>query len=59
MDSQGRFTVKSDLLEYAGLDKEVLIIGSGNKFEVWDAASVQEDSGMTKSADELGVEVIF
>ena len=59
MDSQGRFTVKADLLDYAGLDKEVLIIGSGNKFEVWDAASVEADSGKTMSADELGVEVVF
>lgn len=59
MDSQGRFTVKADLLEYAGLDKEVLIIGSGNKFEVWDADSVRKDSGKTKTADELDVEVIF
>lgn len=59
MDSQGRFTVKADLLEYAGLDKEVVIIGSGNKFEVWDAAAVKADSDKTLSADELGVEVVF
>ncbi|MBQ8063186.1 MAG: division/cell wall cluster transcriptional repressor MraZ [Clostridia bacterium] len=59
MDSQGRFTVKADLLEYAGLDKEVLIIGSGNKFEVWDADSVKKDTDKTLSADELGIEVVF
>lgn len=59
MDSQGRFTVKADLLEYAGLDKEVLIIGSGNKFEVWDAAADQRESSRTMTADELGVEVVF
>lgn len=59
MDSQGRFTVKADLLEYAGLDKEVVIIGSGNKFEVWDAASVKADSDKTLSADDLGIEVVF
>ncbi len=59
MDSQGRFTVKADLLAYAGLDKEVVIIGSGNKFEVWDAASFREDAEKTLSADELGVEVVF
>ena len=59
MDSQGRFTVKADLLEYAGLDKEVVIIGSGNKFQVWDAASFQEDKDKTLSADDLNIEVIF
>ena len=59
MDSQGRFTVKADLLDYAHLEKDVLFIGSGNKFEVWDAGSVNADSSKTKTADELGVEVVF
>ena len=59
MDSQGRFTVKADLLEYAGLDKDVIILGSGNTLEVWDAASVKADSDKTLSADDLGIEVVF
>ena len=59
MDSQGRFTVKADLLEYAGLDKDVIILGSGNTLEVWDAASVKADSDKTLSAADLGIEVVF
>lgn len=34
-DKQGRITLSPSLIEYAGLDKEVLIIGMVNKMEVW------------------------
>lgn len=59
MDSQGRFTVKSDLLEYAGLSKAVTIVGAGNKFEIWDAAVYEEDTAKVLNADELNIEVVF
>ena len=59
MDSQGRFTVKASLLEYAGLDKEVVIVGSGNKLEVWDAAADRQEGEKTLTADDLGIEVNF
>lgn len=59
MDSQGRFTVKADLLDYAGLSKEVVIAGAGNKFEIWDAAVYDEDCEKTLSADDLNIEVVF
>lgn len=59
MDSQGRFTVKTDLLEYAGLDKDVLIIGSGNKLEVWNTENDSAESTKTKTADELGLELVL
>lgn len=35
-DSQGRIRVPTMLQEYAGLDKKVVMIGQGNKFEIWD-----------------------
>ncbi|MBR5991405.1 MAG: division/cell wall cluster transcriptional repressor MraZ, partial [Clostridia bacterium] len=59
LDKQGRFTIKADLIEYAGLKKEVVIAGSGNKFEVWNAESFERDSYKTRDADDLDVEVIF
>ena len=34
-DKQGRITLSPSLIEYAGLEKEVLIIGMVNKMEVW------------------------
>ena len=59
MDNQGRFTIKADLLEYAHLTKNVVIAGSGNKFEVWDAETYERDSYKTRDADDLDIEVIF
>ena len=34
-DKQGRITLSPSLIEYAGVEKEVLIIGMVNKMEVW------------------------
>jgi MraZ protein len=35
MDAQGRMLLPPLLREYAQLDKRVVMIGQGNKFEVW------------------------
>ncbi|HNZ73851.1 MAG TPA: division/cell wall cluster transcriptional repressor MraZ [Bacilli bacterium] len=36
MDSQGRVTIDKLLVEYAGLSKECVIIGVGERIEIWD-----------------------
>lgn len=36
MDSHGRLLVPPPLREFAGMDKKVVLIGQGKKFEVWD-----------------------
>ena len=36
LDGQGRVLVSPPLREFAGLDKKVVMIGQGNKFEIWD-----------------------
>jgi MraZ protein len=38
-DSQGRVRVTDFLLEYAGLEKEVLIVGALTRFEMWAPAA--------------------
>lgn len=38
-DKQGRVTIPPALREYAGLDRDVVVIGQGQTFEIWDAAS--------------------
>ncbi len=38
VDKQGRFLVPTELREYAGLDKEVCMVGSGRHVEIWDRA---------------------
>jgi MraZ protein len=41
MDSAGRILLPSLLRERARLDRETVLIGQGNKFEIWNAASWQ------------------
>lgn len=36
LDNNGRLLIPLLLREYAHLDKEAVLIGQGNKFEVWD-----------------------
>ena len=38
-DKQGRVLIPQPLREYAGLDKDVVINGTGSKVEIWDKAS--------------------
>ena len=35
-DASGRILVSKELREFAGLDKHAVLIGQGNKFELWD-----------------------
>ena len=41
MDAAGRVLISPTLRNYAVLDKRVMLIGQGNKFEVWDEARWQ------------------
>jgi MraZ protein len=36
LDANGRLLIPTPLRDYAQLDKHVVMIGQGNKFEVWD-----------------------
>lgn len=42
IDKQGRFLIASNLREYAGLEKEVVIIGVLGRLEIWDKKKWQE-----------------
>lgn len=42
LDAQGRIAVSPFLREYAGLDKKVVIMGQGNKYEIWDAQTFND-----------------
>jgi MraZ protein len=41
LDKQGRLTIPPPLRTYAGLDKDVVVVGAINRVEVWDAAAWQ------------------
>lgn len=35
LDKQGRFVIPANLIEYAGITKEIVIIGVSTRFEIW------------------------
>jgi len=62
LDSQGRILVPTELREYAQLQKQAVILGQGNKFEVWDLEGWEQqrdqwlsgiDSGEGEPSDAL------
>ena len=38
-DKQGRITIPPILRQYAGLEREVTVIGSGSRAEIWDSTA--------------------
>jgi MraZ protein len=36
-DKQGRVTIPAALREYAGLDRDCVVIGANTRLEIWDA----------------------
>jgi transcriptional regulator MraZ len=59
-DSQGRIVIPQRLRDYAGLQREVAIIGALDRIEIWDAArwadvSAESDQSLTDAVSELGI----
>ena len=42
LDTQGRILLPTMLRDYASLDKKVVLIGQGKKFEIWDEQAWNE-----------------
>lgn len=38
LDSMGRFLIPKRLLDYAGITKDAIVVGLGNRLELWDPA---------------------
>ena len=54
IDKQGRFLIPGTLREFAGLEKEVVIIGVLNKIEIWSKDKwLKYSEEENKSADEI------
>lgn len=52
VDSQGRILLPRHLMTYALLEKEALVIGAGNRAEIWNPDNYEKDSG-TMTTEEV------
>ena len=43
IDSQSRLLLPPELRDFAGIDKNIFLVGQGNKFELWDEQSWQRN----------------
>ena len=58
MDNNGRLLLPPPLRQYAGLDKHVVLIGQGKKFELWDATVWNERRDDWLAEETVGDEVL-
>jgi len=57
MDKSGRIVLPPVLRQYAGLDKEIMLVGQGKKFEIWSEnhwntqrdSWLEEDNGLDEN----------
>lgn len=42
LDTNGRIVLPQVLREYAGLEKQIMLVGQGKKFEIWNAVSWEQ-----------------
>jgi MraZ protein len=53
MDGHGRILISKELRDFAGLEKQVMLIGQGNKFELWDEARWSQWMEESSNNDDL------
>jgi MraZ protein len=62
-DKQGRVTIPPALREYAGLGRELAVIGAGTRAEIWDAQAwnqyLEEQENSFSDTDEDAIPGIF
>lgn len=54
MDSAGRFVVPQMHRKYAGIDKDAVVVGKANKFEIWNADRWHESTEQTFANGSMG-----
>ena len=50
LDRQGRITIPASLREYAGLQRECVVIGANTRLEIWDATAWETYLGQQEDA---------
>lgn len=63
-DKQGRVVIPPALRAYAGLERDVAVIGAGTRVEVWDAAAwetylAEQESAYSDTAEQLFPDLQF
>lgn len=56
LDSNGRLLIKADFRNFARLDKKIVLVGQGNKLELWDEKTwieINEDDDDDEYIDAL------
>ena len=58
VDKQGRVTIPPTLRHYAGLDRELAVIGAGQRVEIWDSAAwdsylAEQEQSFAEQAEEV------
>ena len=63
-DKQGRINLPQKLLDYAGIKREVTIIGVSARFEIWDREEwnrykqeVMKEDGLEKRAEKMEIKI--
>ena len=56
LDNNGRFLIPKTMLRYANLDKDVIVVGMGNRIEIWNPETyedylIQDQSEFSKLAE--------
>ena len=56
LDSNGRFLIPKNMLTYAQLDKEAMLVGTGSKVEIWNPSTyekhlIQDPGELSKLAE--------
>jgi len=54
MDGNGRILLSSELRDFAGLDRHAMLLGQGNKFELWDEQTWKEKRDGWINGDKSG-----
>ena len=58
LDSQNRILIPPQLMEYAGLQKEIVMLGLMDKMEIWNPKTKEEyDKSQTQTYEEIAEKV--
>ncbi len=57
MDAHGRLLIPPKLREYAALTRDLMLVGQGARFELWDEARWEESRQKWLSTDEVSEEL--